>query len=109
MVDGFLKFEMQLLAAGDLAHGVAWLAPIGIGTTAGTRLLWVTSVAFDEPRSWFQKFEMSRRTLRNNRQRCDQENEPNKIFHRHAPFADREMLWPCGGILYMRSGGLRTQ
>jgi len=49
MEDGFLKLDVQLLAARGFRHDVARFTPICIGTATRTSLLRVTAIAFDEP------------------------------------------------------------
>src|SRR5438128_719869 len=86
MIDRFLHFNVELLAARRSGDDVARFAPIGVRPSTGAGLLWVPAGIFDEPRGRFHKPEVSmygsRDDCANNSERHDDASIRRHQIHR---------------------------
>ena len=86
MIDGFLNFNVKLLAANSLRDDVAGLTSIRVRTAARAGLLRISAVAFHEPGSRLQKPEMRPGGLRRKGKSGDDQKQTNRKFHAVPPF-----------------------
>src|SRR4051812_2607690 len=81
MINSLLKFDMNLLPAGDLRDGIGRFSPIRVRAAARSGLLWIATIVFRDPGGGLEQLEMGECALCDGCYEHNGQYQSNRVFH----------------------------